>query len=68
MTKKWNAVNDQPNGNYDGGNEITYNTKVLNSNICDQNNDHILVRGNITIIEHQVTQVHLKIKHHLLNV
>ena len=35
MTKKWNAVNDQPNGNYDGGNEITYNTEVLNSNLCD---------------------------------
>ena len=28
VTRKWNTVNDQPNANYDEGNEIIYNTKV----------------------------------------
>ena len=30
MTRKWNIGNDQSNANYDVGNEINYNTEVLN--------------------------------------
>ena len=30
MTKKWNIANDQSNANYDAGNEIIFNTEVLN--------------------------------------
>ena len=26
VTRKWNIVNDQSNANYDGGDEIIYNT------------------------------------------
>ena len=33
VTDKWNIVNDQLNVNYDVGNEIIYNTKVLNYNL-----------------------------------
>ena len=64
MTRKWNIVNDQSNANYDVGNEIIYNTEVLKYNLCDYNDAFILVRGNNTIIGHQVTQVDLQIVHH----
>ena len=37
VTKKWNIVNDQSNANYDEGNEIVYNAKVLKSDLCDYN-------------------------------
>ena len=30
-TRKWNIANDQSNANYDVGNEIIYNAKVLKS-------------------------------------
>ena len=36
-TRKWNIVNDQSNTNYDVENEITYNTEVLKSNLCNYN-------------------------------
>ena len=60
VTTKWYIVNDQLGTNYDLGNEIIYNTEGLKYNLCDQNNAYILVRGNITIIGHQVTQVSYK--------
>ena len=44
VTRKWNIVNDQSNANYDVGNEIICNTKVLKSNLCDFNDAYILVR------------------------
>ena len=56
VTRKWNIVNDQSNAIYDLRNEIIYNTEVLKSNLCDYDNAYILVRGNITITWHQVTQ------------
>ena len=37
VTRKWNIVNDNSKSNYDATNEITYNTEVLNSNLCDYN-------------------------------
>ena len=33
-TRKQNIVNDQPDANYDAGNEIIYNTEALKSNLC----------------------------------
>ena len=36
VTRKWNVVNNQFNGNY-GVNKIIYNTEVLKSNLCDYN-------------------------------
>ena len=35
VTRKWNIVNDQTNGNYVVGNEIIYNAEVLKSNLCN---------------------------------
>ena len=60
VTRKWNLVNDQSNAYYDVGNEIIYNTEVLESNLCEYNDAYILVRGNITITWHQETQVSFK--------
>ena len=60
VTRKWNFVSDQWNTNYDAGNEIVYNTGVLKSYLCDYNDAHILVRGNITVLAASVTQVAFK--------
>ena len=60
MARKWNMVYDNSKANYDVGNEIIYIMEVLKSNLCDQNDAYILVRGGITIIGHQVTQVAFK--------
>ena len=60
MTRKWNVVNDNSKANHDTANEITYNTEILKSNLCDYNDAYILVRGNITITGHQVTQSAIK--------
>ena len=60
VTRKWKIVNDQSNANYDVGNKTIYNTWVLKSNTCDCKDACILVRGNVTIIGHQATQVAFK--------
>ena len=52
MTRKWNIVNGQSNGNYDVENEIIYNTEVLKSHLCDYNDTCIVVKGNIVTIAH----------------
>ena len=41
VTRKWSIVNDNSKANYGVGNEITYNTEVLKSNLCDYNNAYI---------------------------
>ena len=35
VTRKWNIVNDNSKTNYDAVNEITYNTEILKSILCD---------------------------------
>ena len=57
VTRKRNIANGQSNANYEVVNEIYYNTEVLKSNLSDYNDAYILVRGDITIIGHQATQV-----------
>ena len=57
VTRRWKVVNGDSKVNYDVGNEIIYNMKVLKSNLCDYNDDYILEIGHITIIGHQATQV-----------
>ena len=46
--------------NSDVANQIISNTEVFKSNLCDYNDAYILVRGNITIIGHAVTQATCK--------
>ena len=41
-------------------NNITYNMKILKSNLCDYNKAYILARGGITVIAAPATQVALK--------
>ena len=60
VTRHWNIVNEQSNESYSVGNEMTYSTEVLKSNPCDCSNAYILVRGDIIVIGHNVTQVALK--------
>ena len=50
MTRKWNIFNVQSNANYDVEIDVTYNAVVLKFNICDCDDAHILVRGDITIV------------------
>ena len=45
---------------YEEGNEFTYNTEVLKSNLCDYNDAYILVRRDITVTAVGVTQVSFK--------
>ena len=44
VTRKWNILNDNSIANYQEGNEITYDTEVLKSKLCDYNDAYILVR------------------------
>ena len=60
VTRKWNIVNDNWKANYKEENGIINTTEVLKYNPCDYSNAYILVRGDITIIGYQVTQVALK--------
>ena len=60
VTRKWNFVNDQSNGNYDVWNEIIYNTEVLTLSCCNYSDIYILVRGDITIVWDKETQVAFK--------
>ena len=48
MTRKSNIVNNQSNA------------EVLKSNLCDYKDAQILVRGDITIIGHQIDQIAFK--------
>ena len=50
LIRKWNIINDNSKLDYDATSEITSNTEVLKSNICDSNDAYILVRGNITVV------------------
>ena len=57
MTRKWNIVNDSSKANYNAGNEISYTTEVLKSNLCDYNDAYILVKGDITVTAATQTDV-----------
>ena len=47
LKSDWNIVNDNSKSNYAAANKITYNTKILKSNLCDYNDAYILATGNI---------------------
>ena len=66
--KMFNFLNDANDSkfatrkqNYAAANEITYNTEILKSNLCDQNHAYILVTGDINVVAGPVTQVTFKI-------
>ena len=49
VTRKWNIVNYYSKANYGEENEITYNTEVLKSNLCDYNDAYILANDGTTV-------------------
>ena len=49
VARKWNVVNDNSKSNCGAENETVWNTEVLTSYLCDQNDAYILVRGDISI-------------------
>ena len=61
VTRKWNIGNYQSYGKYDDKNEITYNTEILKSNLCDYSDAYILVRGDITFFIYKY-DLHVKYK------
>ena len=60
VARKWNIVNDNSNSIYAAANEITYNTDILKFNLCNYNDAHILVIGDITVVAAPATQVAFK--------
>ena len=60
VTRKWNIVNSNSKVNHGLGNEITYNTEVLKSILCNYNNASFLIRGDITVTAAGTTQVAFK--------
>ena len=52
VTRNWNIVTDQSNGNYNVRNQIicSKEVEVLKSNLCDYKDPYNLVKGDITII------------------
>ena len=60
MTRKWNIVNGNSKSIYAAATEITCNTEILKSNLCDYNNANILVKGGITFTAAAQTQVPFK--------
>ena len=60
MARKWNIVNDNLNSNCATANEITYNTEILISYLCEYKDAYILVTGDITVLAAPATQVAFK--------
>ena len=60
VTRKRNIVNDNSKSTYAAANEISCNTEILKSNLCDYNNANILVKGGITFTAAAQTQIAFK--------
>ena len=60
-TRNWSNVSNQSNANYCIGNKLIYNSGVLKYNLYDYNDGYILIKGNITILGHNVTLAAFKI-------
>ena len=58
--KKCNIVNNNSKTNYDATNEITHNTEVLKSSLCDFSDAYVSVRRDITFTAALETQVAFK--------
>ena len=60
MKRKWDIVNENSKANCGVGNEITYTTEVLKSNLYDYNDAYVLLRCYITVTAAGATQVAFK--------
>ena len=57
VTRKQNIGQDRLKSNYDATNEMTCNTEILISFLCDYTDAYILVREDITVLAAPATQV-----------
>ena len=68
VTKKWIEVYDQSEGNYNVNKEIRIKTSMLRSDLCDFNDECIVVKGTATVLRPSAAKktkvLHLKIMHH----
>ena len=48
-TKNWVEINDDSQGMYNSNSQIKFKTLMLNSSLCDYNDEYIFVKGTITI-------------------
>ena len=65
-TRRLYIINDQNNGQYGNGDEngttVKFETKVIESNLCDYSDAYVLVTGDIAAEEViKILQLHLKI-------
>ena len=60
VTKKWNIVNVNLKANYGAENEITYNTEVLKSNLCDCNDAYMFLKSDISVTATPATEAAFK--------
>ena len=60
MRRKWNIVNDNSKANYNARNEVIYNTKILKSSLCDDNDAYILVSDDTAVTAAPEIQVAFK--------
>ena len=50
-TKNWIETNDQSTGMYNTNSGIRFETKMLNSSLCDYSDEYILVKGRLIVTE-----------------
>ena len=55
VTKKWNEIYDQSQGNYNVNKEIRIKKSMLRSDLCDFSDAYIVVKGNITVTKKTFT-------------
>ena len=60
VTKKLIEFYDQSQGNYNVNKEIRIKTSMLRSDLCDFNDEYIVVKGNITVNEKHLLLMILK--------
>ena len=60
VNKKWMEFYDQSQGNYNVNKEIRIKTSMLRTDLCDFNDEHIVVKGSITVNEKHLLLMILK--------
>ena len=49
MTKRWIEVNDSSSGQYSANKNIRFKTSMLRSDLCDESDAYIVVKGRISV-------------------
>ena len=66
-TKNWVEINDDARGAYNTNSQIKFKTTMLKSSLCDYSDVYILVRGTITVVRAEATEL-AKINKQNLNI